>query len=431
MLTNGFNRTLVMLLCAGGMQPLAFGDDGGEDLGVVEASRGRMDTVHIYYNLSTGERIVTLPLVRGEELRAGGTSGAIWSSKVSNQCVDFGFTDEYFFAFDDGDCYSMMCGSSLLDYGDVPIDTVVDCVQINWVAEHPDIDLDNDGIGDGIDGLAGVWTFWDADNGRELDRSTRMPIISFMLADLPGNLAPAGDIDLTRYSVDIDLASSFEDGMVFEIGDSDSDLQGADVHNADIANGDGNMDGILDSDLDGNGLFDWAWDVRFIQPGSEDLDGGGMIDGDWLDRFNLIGVSFGAPSGVAVEHDPEDWSWEIDYSFIDSGTGQEDRFAIYSAPDLDGERLYAGGFWLGGFSCAESLIDVGHTPSAMFDVQLVGPRAIVDCGAADLNGDGALNFFDVSIFLIEFGNGGDFNGDGSTNFFDVTVFLAAFMDGCS
>lgn len=424
------NRTLLLLLVAGGMHSLAFGDDGGKDLVMLEASRGSMDTVHIYYNLSTGERVVTLPSVGTEQLRAGGTSGAIWSSKVSNQCVDFGFTDEYFFAIEDGNCYSMMCGSSLLDYGDVPLDTVVDCVQINWVAEHPDVDLDNDGIGDGIDGLAGVWTFWDADNGRELNQSTRMPIISFMIADLPGNLAPGGDFALTRYSVDIDLASSIEDGMVFEIGDSDSDLQGADVHNADIANGDGDMDGFLDSDLDGDGLFDWSWSVRFIQPGSQDLDGDGAIDGDWLDSFNVIGVSIGAPAGVAVENAFEEWSWEIDNSLIDAGMGQEDRFALYAPPDLDGERLYVGGFWFGGFSCAESLIEFGHTPSAMFDMQLVGPRTI-DCGNADLNGDGVLDFFDVSVFLIEFGNGGDFNGDGSTNFFDVTVFLAAFMDGCS
>ncbi len=52
---------------------------------------------------------------------------------------------------------------------------------------------------------------------------------------------------------------------------------------------------------------------------------------------------------------------------------------------------------------------------------------------ADLNGDGALNFFDVSDFLSAFGmmdSAADFNGDGALNFFDVSAFLEAFGDGC-
>jgi FG-GAP-like repeat len=46
---------------------------------------------------------------------------------------------------------------------------------------------------------------------------------------------------------------------------------------------------------------------------------------------------------------------------------------------------------------------------------------------ADLNGDGVLNFFDVSIFInTQF----DFNGDGAFNFFDVSAFVAAMSAGC-
>ncbi len=53
--------------------------------------------------------------------------------------------------------------------------------------------------------------------------------------------------------------------------------------------------------------------------------------------------------------------------------------------------------------------------------------------AVDLNGDGDLNFFDVSAFLGAFAAMepmADFNGDGAYNFFDVSAFLAAFADGC-
>lgn len=52
---------------------------------------------------------------------------------------------------------------------------------------------------------------------------------------------------------------------------------------------------------------------------------------------------------------------------------------------------------------------------------------------ADLNGDGELDFFDVSAFLSLFGDGdlaADFNGDGELDFFDVSAFLAAFDAGC-
>ncbi len=52
---------------------------------------------------------------------------------------------------------------------------------------------------------------------------------------------------------------------------------------------------------------------------------------------------------------------------------------------------------------------------------------------ADLNGDGDLNFFDVSAFLSAFGMmnpAADFTGDGDFNFFDVSAFLADFAIGC-
>lgn len=55
-----------------------------------------------------------------------------------------------------------------------------------------------------------------------------------------------------------------------------------------------------------------------------------------------------------------------------------------------------------------------------------------DC-APDLNGDGNLDFFDVSAFLSAFSNtepDGDFNGDGNYDFFDVSAFLSAFSAGC-
>jgi hypothetical protein len=59
-----------------------------------------------------------------------------------------------------------------------------------------------------------------------------------------------------------------------------------------------------------------------------------------------------------------------------------------------------------------------------------------DCGAscaADRNGDGSLDFFDVQDFLNDFtaqDASADMNGDGSWDFFDVQSYLNLFSDGC-
>lgn len=45
----------------------------------------------------------------------------------------------------------------------------------------------------------------------------------------------------------------------------------------------------------------------------------------------------------------------------------------------------------------------------------------------DLNGDGGLDFFDVSFFLS---NEVDYNGDTVFDFFDVSAFLSDFGAGC-
>ena len=65
----------------------------------------------------------------------------------------------------------------------------------------------------------------------------------------------------------------------------------------------------------------------------------------------------------------------------------------------------------------------------MFQFVLYGPNPYICC-LSDYNCDGAVNFFDVSAFLVDWQNGGDYNGDGQTNFFDVSVFLTDFNAGC-
>lgn len=47
---------------------------------------------------------------------------------------------------------------------------------------------------------------------------------------------------------------------------------------------------------------------------------------------------------------------------------------------------------------------------------------------ADLNGDGVLDFFDISAFLS---GEPDFNGDGGFDFFDISAFLTTYAAGCA
>lgn len=415
---------------------------------------------HIYFNIATGERIIT---VLGDNQTAGADNGVscpIWSSIVADGCSDAGYTTTWFFGVDNNaGTTSLATDITNLDMGDVALDTVVDCVHLDWVTAHVDTDADSDGIGDGVEGLGGEWTYWDADNGRTADKSTRLPIINFILGDLPGNIFGAGS--LTGYTADIDLAGAFTGSdLTFEIGDSDGDLQGASFGNNNVdTNSDGigdgvsvaaadrNFDGLPDSDLDGDGLFDWAWTVRFSQPGTRDLDGDGVIDGDIADSMLTIGISFGSGAGTSVDNGDATWNWDADTTAVDGATGQEDAFAIYAPPfgGGDGDILHAGFFWFGGYACEGVPVDeidpdtgmlgLGWNPLAAFEHQIFGPSGVCpDAGCdADLTDDGSLNFFDVSLFLSLFGDEdplADFTDDGSWNFFDVSEFLSQYAAGC-
>jgi hypothetical protein len=390
---------------------------------------------HIYFNVATGEKVITL-LGDGQTAPADtGAGGSIWSALVGNACEAEGFTISYFFGVDDNSgTTSLATAVTNMDMGDIATDTVVDCIHINWVTDHDDVDADSDGIGDGVVGLAGQWTMNDIDNARALDISTRVGLIQFTFLNLPGDTSgttnpndPANT--LAGYTADIDLSATFSSSLTFEICDTDGDAQGAAVSNTDFGgNGpiglqDRNFDGLADSDIDGDGLADWSWSVKFFQPGTFDFDSDGILDGDIADSMKTIGITFGSPAGTALDNGDGTWTWDVDTAVADAGTGVEDAFAIF-----DPTGAYAGFFWFGGFACVDDGTG-GYNPPSHFEFQMFGPTGGTVC-PADLNGDGVLNFFDVSQFLGEFAAGGDYNGDGVTNFFDVSAFLGDFNAGC-
>ncbi|MBL4697544.1 MAG: hypothetical protein JKX70_01800 [Phycisphaerales bacterium] len=86
-----------------------------------------------------------------------------------------------------------------------------------------------------------------------------------------------------------------------------------------------------------------------------------------------------------------------------------------------------------------NLEDLGSSPFIlrMGDSPFLGAWMIRAIGesvcAGDFTGDGELNFFDVSAFLILFSSqdpAADLNADGELNFFDVSLFLNYFVTGC-
>ncbi len=435
-------KSALTVAMAAGIASTAAASNTPTTLGPTQANIQRV--AHIYYNLASGERVVTL--LDGQTTGADtGASTPIWSTLVQNACANSGYTTSYFFGVDNPGTTSLSTNVTNLDYGDIALDTVVDCVQVNWVVAHPDTDTDLDSVGDGVEELAGQWIVWDADNGRAINQSTRTPLVDFLFFNLPGNIAAPGL--LSGYTADVDLvAFGTATDLSFEIGDSDGDCQTAAFCNNDIdtnsdgigdgvsiANADRDFDSLLDSDLDGDGLFDWSWTVRFYQPGigndfDSDLDTGTAAP----TTADTIGISFGYPTGSEMDNGDGTWTYNIDTTVADAGTGEEDRFAIYNAPDINGNITYNGGYWFGGFACTGGLIDnggAGYTPPSMFQFVLYGPGGANPC-PADLNGDGMLNFFDVSTFISQFTGGADYNGDGATNFFDVSAFIADFSAGC-
>ena len=402
---------------------------------MLEPTIGRVQQIaHIYYNVALNERVVT---VLGDSQTAPadtGNSVPIWASTGGNPCADQGYLSSFYFAVDDptntsmGGATALATNITVLDMGDIALDTVVDCVQVNWVVSHPDADSDSDSIGDGVEELAGQWMVWDADNGRVVNQSTRLPLVEFLFFNLPGNIAEPGF--LSGYTLDVDLVAGFPaSDLTFEIGDSDGDCQSASFCNSNIANMDNDFDSLPDSDLDGDGLFDFSWTVRFYQPGiGNDFDSDSDTGSAAPSSSDSIGINFGFPEGSATDNGDGTWTWNIDTMAEAAGTGAEDGFAIYNPPVSDGmggEIITHNGFyWFGGFACEGDQ----YTPPAMFQFVLYGPAG-GGCSPADVNGDNQLNFFDVSQFIQDYNNGGDYNGDGATNFFDVSQFIQDYNAG--
>ncbi len=115
--------------------------------------------------------------------------------------------------------------------------------------------------------------------------------------------------------------------------------------------------------------------------------------------------------------DPTDYSrtTEFNFGFGLSSWGEDEDGELYISDVFSGQVF--------------KLVN----PAAPDDDNNGIPDACETSCAPDINGDGDLNFFDISAFLTAFGNEdpvADFTNDGMFNFFDISAFLTAFSAGC-
>jgi len=425
--------TLVVLLAAGSA---AAGPRVLPEL----APRGTMQSelvAHIYYNIATGEKVATL--LGGARPADSGVSPAVWIADNTTPCADFGISSPTVGVVDCPNCPPCFCSSSgtaqiFLDWGDMPSDTVIDCVGITWSSQHQDSDTDGDGIGDGVEGLGATWAWFDAENGFD-SSDTRLGLTGFYLFSLPGDhTGLAGSDQFATYTATVDLASTFSSSIAFEIGDTDSvDGSGTGIFNPGAG-----------ADLDSDGLADFGYAMQYVQPGTVDFDN---ADGDDDSTTGVDGDPLAAaPTGWLlvtgngdVSADGTTYTPETD---IPGAQGIEDAYDIFIDFDRDGVLEPLGTFWYGGFVCNDVNDPDGDLfdPYAQFYMQLYGPRGPICDNPADIfpvGGDGQLNFFDINTFIVAFNNGdlafADYfphGGDGHLNFFDISAYLDYYNGGC-
>ncbi|MEM9374169.1 MAG: GC-type dockerin domain-anchored protein [Planctomycetota bacterium] len=381
---------------------------------------------HIYYNVGTGERIATL--LDGARPSDNGVSPAVWIADNTVPCTSFGQTGGRLGVMDDMYCTTCLAstqyGATFLDWGDIPSDTVVDCVGVTWSANHQDFDLDGDGVGDGVPGLGATWAWFDAENGFD-SSSTRRPIVSLTLFDLP---AFTSDFvrEVVTYTATIDLAASFSSSLVFEIGDT----------NALDDSGTGFFNPLGGVDIDNDGFTDFGYSMRYHQPGTADFDGDGEPDGDPRATGTTGWALVTGNGDVTLD------GTYIPETGIPGAIGIEDAFDVLYDPDSDGLLEPLGTFFYGGFECVGP---TGNTPFAQFYMKLYSaPHCVVGrCSQCPVDlfppgaNDGVVNFFDLSEYIGLFNAGdpgADFfppaSPDGQLNFFDVSQYLADFAAGC-
>ncbi len=238
----------------------------------------------------------------------------------------------------------------------------------------------------------------------------------------------AESISLSVDSSVTDTAGAFSGDL--RIDNLDVTTQGG------AGNGANDVDDIIFVNIDvfnpGNGSFEDASDTNTL---AIDLGTIGSGSGDVSQAFsmfnNAVGGGFGAPIDIELLSSTGDTAQlSTDFATVNSLLA-DGSTAFLASLDDSAEGTYSATYTFRVHN-AQSMF---ASPTMVEDLVLT-LSGVVDAGAdclADINGDGLLDFFDVSAFLGLFSSGdlaADLNGDGSLDFFDVSAFLGAYSVGC-
>ena len=181
--------------------------------------------------------------------------------------------------------------------------------------------------------------------------------------------------------------------------------------------------GIFAQRLDAAGNRLWSGPGVALAPVDDDAKGLARLHriGDdvmflWIQTTGGFGNDRVLARALGPNGDP---AWQAGTTEVTSDFAQRSRLT---------SALGADGFVIAGWQVG----DFGVADIEMHNVNPDGSLGVVAC-PPDLNGDGMLDFFDVSAFLAAFNAldpVADFNRDGLFDFFDVSAFLAAFNAGC-
>ncbi len=404
-------RTLTIALAAGLCAPAMSLAQGADPTPIPRFVKG-VPIAQIHINLSTGERSV---VPWGSDPR--GASEPLWLHNNTDPCLTGGTVGIVDDPDTDGDGFGELFGGACVGgtypcegmwssfWGDLHRpDSVIDRIVIRYGTSVPDVDLDSDGVGDGVPGFDMYVSFADNDNGFGADgpgASGRSCIIELCLADLPGlaeNLPPGF---VAVYELVIDLGQTAP-SLVFELGDSDGiDDAGTGFSGAAI------YGEPTYADLDGDIRHDFSWGYRFDQSKIPQAQRGAT---GWISAA----PKFGEP-GDLPDH-PAD--------AVGVFNGVDDYASGPSCPP-DAVTPYIGsGFF--GYSC------FAGTPFNSSFIELYGSDSQTACPRAD-NAEpfGVLDFTDVLGFLTSPGLRHSYAQP--YLFFDISdviEFLEQFAAGC-
>ncbi len=239
----------------------------------------------------------------------------------------------------------------------------------------------------------------------------------------------------------ISFADDFESNMGWSVSGAVSG-QGSGVWERGVPAGDGSR-GDADSDADGSGSCFLTGNGG---PGSNtDVD-----DGDTILTSPAFDVS-GNPEATISYHrwfhnsfgnNPNIETFQVQLSDNNGSSWSALETVAGNSPESNG-NWYQKTFRIADFVSTTSQVrirfiakdDIGAVIEAAVDGVVVAGLQCdqpADC-PVDMNGDGTVNFVDVSAFVAAFSNGdptADFNGDGQIGFPDVSAFVAAFTAGC-